>query len=222
MFERTRPLVRPVTLELDGKPLSAEEGEPLTIALLAAGESVLSRSPKLHRPRGPSCLRSDCDGCLARVDGTPNVTLCGRFARGGERIETQNVIGSRSTDLLRLTDWFFPNGIDHHHLLAGIPGASAVMQTFARQMAGTGRLPDAELAALPAIRRRCDVLVVGAGLAGLAAAAALSAHGRDVLLVDESEALGGSARGAADAHDQINRPLMRGGPVRVSARAWPR
>ena len=56
------------------------------------------------------------------VDGEPNVMTCLRRARGGERIETQNVVGSRKADLLRVTDWFFPNGLDHHHFMAGVPG----------------------------------------------------------------------------------------------------
>src|ERR1044071_788857 len=108
MFVRLSPVRDPVTLTFDGKSIVAERGEPLAVALLASGESVVARSPKLHRPRGPSCLRGDCDGCIARVDGVPNVMTCMRAARGGEHIETQNVVGSRESDLLRVTDWFFP------------------------------------------------------------------------------------------------------------------
>src|SRR5688572_19290242 len=140
MFRRGRALQDPVTITLDGADVPAERGEPLAIALLAAGKITLARSPKLHRPRAPSCLRGACDGCLARVDGVPNVMTCLRPAAGGERIETQNVVGSRESDLLRVTDWFFPQGIDHHHLMAGIPGISGVMQAFARKLAGLGKL----------------------------------------------------------------------------------
>src|SRR5699024_6051472 len=136
---------------------------PLAVALLASGESVLARSPKLHRPRGPSCLRGDCDGCIARVDGVPNVMTCLRDARGGEVISAQNVLGSKKTDLLRITDWFFPRGIDHHHLMAGVPGVGTAMQTFARQMAGVGRLPETQAPASEAERAVTDVLVIGGG-----------------------------------------------------------
>ena len=162
-----------------------EPGKESAAALLAAGETTLARSPKLHRPRGPACLRGDCDGCLARVDGVPNVMTCLRPARGGEEIGTQNVLGSRKTDLLRLTDWFFPRGIDHHHLMAGIPAVGTLMQTFARQMAGIGRLPETAEAPHAARRIEADVLVVGAGLAGLSCAAALVSAGREVVVVDE-------------------------------------
>ena len=69
MFRRTRALRDPVTITLDGDPIPAERGEPLATALLAADKTILARSPKLHRPRAPSCYRGGCDGCLARVDG---------------------------------------------------------------------------------------------------------------------------------------------------------
>src|SRR5688572_6109783 len=98
MFQRTRALRAPVTIYLDGAAVPADQGEPLAVALVASGRVTLARSPKLHRPRAPSCLRGACDGCLARVDGVPNVMTCLRPAAGGERIEVQNVIGSRRAD----------------------------------------------------------------------------------------------------------------------------
>lgn len=196
MFERIHKPRRPVTVHLDGAAIEAEEGEPLAVSLIAASAIGLARSPKLHRPRGPSCLRGDCDGCLARVDDVPNVMLCLRRAKGGEAISTQNVLGSRDLDLLRITDWFFPKGIDHHHLMAGIPGVSDVMQSFARKLAGIGRLPTEIAEVEPARRIACDVLVIGAGLAGVVAASELAARGLDVHLVDDNAAVGGSARAA--------------------------
>ncbi|MBL9024136.1 MAG: (2Fe-2S)-binding protein [Myxococcales bacterium] len=196
MFERRAKVRDRVSFTIDGREIEAERGEPLAVALLAAGEGTLARSPKLHRPRGPACLRGDCDGCLARVDGVPNVMTCLADAHGGEVVEAQNVLGSRKVDLLRMTDWFFPKGIDHHHLMAGIPGVQNVMQTFARQMAGIGKLPERPADPLPAARIDCDVLVVGAGLAGLSCAAELSRAGVSVLVVDDGHAPGGSANAA--------------------------
>jgi sarcosine oxidase subunit alpha len=192
MFRRTRALRDPVTVTLDGEAIPAERGEPLALALLGQDKTILARSPKLHRPRGPSCLRGGCDGCLARVDGVPNVMTCLQPARGGEVIVSQNVIGSRKADLLRVTDWFFAQGIDHHHLMAGIPGLSDVMQTFARKVAGLGRLPSEVEAVKPARRVEVDVAVVGAGLAGMVIASRVAAAGRSALLVDDGLTVGGS------------------------------
>ena len=211
MLRRTRAPADPVTIYLDDEPLAAERGEPLAVALLGAGKLTLARSPKLHRPRGPSCLRGACDGCLARVDGVPNVMTCLRAARGGERIETQNVVGSREADLLRVTDWFFPRGIDHHHLLAGIPGVSEVMQGFARKLAGLGRLPGGATPEKPARRVEVDVVVVGAGLAGTVVASRLAAEVRSVLVVEDGLAVGGSLAGAPPLATSISEryPLQR-------------
>lgn len=197
MFRRTRPVADPVTIHLDGAPIVAERGEPLVAALLGADKATLARSAKLHRPRGPSCLRGGCDGCLARVDGEPNVMTCLRPAAGGEQIETQNFVGSRRADLLRVTDWFFPNGIDHHHLMTGVPGVSDLLVSFARKVAGLGRLPTTLSAPTEARRVEADVLVVGGGLAGCRAAAQTALAGLSTLLVDDGVEIGGSVVGQA-------------------------
>ncbi len=138
---RLRPPSDPVTILLDGRRLIAGRGEPAAVALIAEGNVALARSPKFHRPRGPSCLRAACDGCLARVNGVPNVMTCRVPATEGMLIETQNVVGSRDVDLFRMADWFFPEGMNHHELFAGVPGVERVMQALARRVAGLGRLP---------------------------------------------------------------------------------
>ncbi|MBK8254549.1 MAG: (2Fe-2S)-binding protein [Polyangiaceae bacterium] len=203
MLGRRRTLQDPVTIYLDDEPIQAERGEPLAVALLGSNKVTLARSPKLHRPRAPTCLRGACDGCLARVDGLPNVMTCLRSARGGERIETQNVLGSRESDLLRVTDWFFPQGIDHHHLMAGIPGVSSVMVSFARKLAGLGTLPDEKVTEQRARRAEADVLVVGAGISGHVVASQLAALGAKVMLVDDGVASGGSLVCAPSVHKKI-------------------
>jgi sarcosine oxidase, subunit alpha len=197
MFRRSRALADPVTIYLDGAPLPAERGEPIAAALLASDKTILARSPKLHRPRGPSCFRGGCDGCLARVDGVPNVMTCLVPARGGERIDAQNVVGSRKADLLRVTDWFFAKGLDHHHLMAGVPGLSDVMQSVASKVAGLGRLPSTVVAPRPARRIEADVVVVGGGVSGVTVASRL-AGGFRVVLVDDGLALGGALASAPD------------------------
>ena len=209
MFRRSRELSDPVTIYLDGEPILAQRGEPLAAALLAADKTILARSPKLHRPRGPSCFRGGCDGCLARVDGVPNVMTCLVPARGGEQITAQNVVGSRKADLLRVTDWFFAKGIDHHHMLAGVPGLSDVMQGVAGKIAGMGRLPSTPDLPRPARRLAADVVVIGGGITGVVAASRLHAAGRRVVLVDDGIALGGALAGAPRRFAE----LLRGAPL---------
>ncbi|MFZ5891109.1 MAG: 2Fe-2S iron-sulfur cluster-binding protein [Myxococcota bacterium] len=191
MTLRTRPIQKPVEFLHDGELLTAEAGEPLAFSLIAEERLLLARSPKLHRPRGPYCLRAACDGCLVRVDGVPNVMACQRQVLGGETVETQNVVGSRNVDLLAATDFMFPHGIDHHRLFAGVRGVSGVVQRMARRIAGLGRLPDAPVEVEPSSARDVDVLVVGGGASGLELATKLGAR---AVVVDEARSFGGAAR----------------------------
>lgn len=188
---RTSPLRDPVTITLDGEPILAERGEPIAAALVAAGKLMIARSPKFHRPRGPSCMRAACDGCLARVDETPNVMTCQVPAAEGTAVVSQNRLGPREVDLLRMTDWFFPDGMNHHELFAGVPGIQNVMQAFARRVAGLGKLPVAVEPPRAAARRSADVVVVGAGPSGMAIAGRLAHVGRAVEVIDDQLAPGG-------------------------------
>ena len=65
----------------------------------------------------------------------------------------------------------------------------------ARSLAGVGDLPDTrDLSRYDKKFRHIDVLVVGAGLAGLKAAAEYAAKGKDVVVCDDQPAPGGHAR----------------------------
>lgn len=178
-----------VELSHDGHVLTAERGEPLALALIAADRLLLSRSPKLHRARGPYCLRGACEGCLVRVNGQPNLAACRIPVQGGEEVQTQNVLGTRETDLLAATDFLFPRGIDHHRLLAGVRGASPLVAALARRVAGLGRLPDLARPPQPAERVELPLMIVGGGPSGLKAAAHF---GSRAALADDGLALGGS------------------------------
>lgn len=199
---RERSIDRKVRLVVDGRPVDAEEGEPIASALLAANGWLFSRSVKYHRPRGPACFARECDGCLMRVDGVPDVMTCATAARDGMRIETQNVVGSAQTDLLSATDWFFPEGINHHELLTKFRPLNRAMQSMARRVAGIGTLPDSPMTVLDAERLLCEVLVVGAGPCGLAIADKLRRLGVDAVVLDEANDAGGHLRFApARLHD---------------------
>jgi sarcosine oxidase subunit alpha len=178
-----------VELSHDGHTVVARRGEPLALSLIAADRLLLSRSPKLHRPRGPYCLRGACEGCLVRVDGVPNQPACRVVVQGGEKVETQNVLGTRQTDLLGAADFLFPHGIDHHRLMAGVPGISPLVGSFARRVAGLGTLADAVPEASAAQRLELQLLIVGGGRAGLTAAIRL---GPRATLVDDGHTLGGA------------------------------
>ena len=192
-----------VTLRVDGEDVSAIAGEPVAMALWKAGRRVLARSVKYHRPRGAACFAGRCDGCLMRVDGKPSVRTCQVPAEDGLVVETQNVLGSARFDLLAAADLAFPDGMNHHAMFTWAKPANAIMQRVAREIAGVGTLPDEARAPVPVRDVHVDVLIVGAGLAGLEMAKRCAARGMNTWCIDEDEALGGWARLASPSDADV-------------------
>ncbi|MGH6937473.1 NAD(P)-binding protein [Hypericibacter sp.] len=168
---------------------SLPENRPSTAAAtaLAAGRLALAESFRLHRPRGAFCHAGWCQQCRVTLpDG--RIALACRTAvlprplRSGWR----QLLG-RCAD--RLPPWFYesrllrPRALRQFYLerLRHLSAAPALPRTPA-PVAGRWH------------ERSCEVLVVGGGLAGLAAARAQRAAGRDVLLVEAEAGLGGRAR----------------------------
>jgi sarcosine oxidase subunit alpha len=180
---------------VDGHRVAARTGESVTSAMLAAGRPLVSRSSKYHRPRGPFCLSASCASCLVRVDGEPNMRACETPCRDGLVVESQNALGGAAHDLLGAIDYFTPHGIDHHHVATWSQFANRLAVGASRQLAGLGRLPDAVPGPWPAVwEDRFEAAVVGAGPAGLGAAAALARNGLRVLLLERERKLGGRLR----------------------------
>ena len=178
---------------VDGKVVAARSGEPIAAALVRSGRLVFGRSVKYHRPRGPLCFEGDCDGCLMRVDGIPNVMTCRAPARAGTKVETQNVLGTAKVDLLAATDWFFPEGMDHHHMFTRFAPINKLMQKVARRIAGVGRLPSHVVEPVAPTVAEVDVLVVGAGSSGIMAANSAAKNGASVMLAEALEVGGRTA-----------------------------
>jgi sarcosine oxidase subunit alpha len=182
-----------VQLVFDGAPVRAYRGENVAVGLYASGHRVLSRSIKYHRPRAFFCLEGHCGGCLMRISGVPNRRACMEPCRDGLVVEPQNAYPSADLDVLEAVDWLFPGGMNHHTLMTGSTLLNAMANKVVRKLSGLGEIPDGPPASLPAAERRApDVLVVGAGSAGLAAATAAARAGARTLLVDEHHTPGGS------------------------------
>ncbi len=184
-----------LTIDFNGRPVRAFEGESIAAALHAAEQPVWGRSLKYHRPRGLFCMDGHCSGCLMRIDGVPNLRACMQPCKAGSRVESQNAFPSVETDLLAAVDFLFAKGMNHHTLMTGSPLLNKATGRVVRHLSGLGELPTAiadtvEKSAL----LHCDVLVIGGGPAGLQAAIAASRPGNTIVLVDEGLALGGSLR----------------------------
>lgn len=78
-----------VTFSYDGKILQGYEGEPISVALKAAGVMAHRYTAKTHEPRGIFCAIGRCTDCVMIVDGKPNVRTCITPLEAGMVVKTQ-------------------------------------------------------------------------------------------------------------------------------------
>jgi sarcosine oxidase subunit alpha len=175
---------------LDGEPIEAGPSDSVAAALLRRGVTTFTRSIKYHRPRGPFCLSGSCGQCLMRIDGVPSLPACRVPAREGMRCERQNGPLGVERDLFRASDFLFPEGLDHHHLLVSSRVLGRVALEVARRLAGLGELPERARPPAQGECRTARLVVVGAGPAGLSAAAAAGS----ALVIERETQPGGAAR----------------------------
>ena len=223
----------PVQFEFEGRRVQGYAGDTISSALAANGVRVLGRSFKYHRRRGLlSAADHDANALMQVRDGTrsvPNVRADVVPVAAGWRIAAVNTRGSLARDRMAVLDRlgaFLPVGFYYKafHSRRWFPR----WERMFRALTGLGAVD------LNAGRRRtpkaydfCDVLVIGAGPSGLAAAVAAAARGAAVLLVDEQPAAGGSgryARGDSTAVAQQTAALLAAvaasGRIRVLSRAY--
>lgn len=80
---------RELTITVEGRRVSARDGETVATALLNAGVVPFRRTPISEEPRAPLCLMGVCFECLVEVDGVQNVQACMVQVRGGMAIFLQ-------------------------------------------------------------------------------------------------------------------------------------
>jgi sarcosine oxidase subunit alpha len=192
----------------DGRSYEGLGGDTLASALLANGVHLVGRSFKYHRPRGILTAGAEEPNALVAVRRdvaryTPNLRATQVELYEGLRAESQNRWPSLRFDLGRVNDWLspiFPAGFYYKTFMWPRPAWAAIYEPLIRRAAGLGRAPT-----LPDPDRyesrfaHCDVLVVGAGPAGLAAALAAADGGASVILCDEQAEPGGSLLGDSRA-----------------------
>ena len=77
-----------ITVNVDGRPISAVTGETVAAVLLAEGILVFRYTAKRGEPRGVFCGMGICYECLVTVDGVPNVRACVTAVGPGMVIQT--------------------------------------------------------------------------------------------------------------------------------------
>jgi len=78
-----------VTIQVDGKPVAARDGDTVAAALLASGRDHCRTTPVGGAPRAPYCMMGVCFDCLVEVDGVGNRQGCLVPVREGMVVVTQ-------------------------------------------------------------------------------------------------------------------------------------
>ncbi|MEM7288809.1 MAG: sarcosine oxidase subunit alpha [Pseudomonadota bacterium] len=200
-----------VTFTFDGKRYNALEGDTLASALLANGIHLVGRSFKYHRPRG--ILGSGPEEPNALIDISrdsarrqPNVRATCQEVFDGMVAKSQNRFPSLEFDLGAVNDAlgrFFPAGFYYKTFMWPQKAWDKLYEPVIRRAAGLGESPtEADPDHYANRFAHCEVLIIGAGAAGLATARAAAKSGKRVILVDENAAMGGAL--LSDNHVELD------------------
>ncbi len=192
---------RPVKIRFEGHAVPAFEGDTVGSALAAAGVTITGRSFKYHRPRGLMCMTGSCPNCLMQVDGVPNVRTCVEPVRDGMRVHRQNAWPSVDRDIhgwLNTFSFMMPPGF-YYKVFQHPRWAWRAVEPFIRSKAGLGTVPRRpEYDPRECVDLHADVLVVGAGPSGLAAAAEAGRAGASTIVLEQRDEPGGHLQASAD------------------------
>ncbi len=183
----------------DGKSYTGHPGDTLASALLANGVRLMGRSFKYHRPRGPLTAGSEEPNALVELRGgarkEPNTRATTAELFDGLLAHSQNRMGSLKFDLLAINDrlsTFLTAGFYYKTFMWPAPLWEKLYEPIIRRAAGLGSL---SLKDDPDVYDKgflhCDLLIIGAGPAGLMAALTAGRSGADVILADEDFRMGG-------------------------------
>ncbi|MFN4142274.1 2Fe-2S iron-sulfur cluster-binding protein, partial [Aestuariivirga sp.] len=185
---------RKISFSFDGKTLHGFAGDTLASAVMASGQRVFGRSFKYHRPRGVIGLGAEEMNALVGVgEGArhePNLRATQVELYNGLSAVSQNRWPSLTFDVGAVNNSFsrfFPGGFYYKTFMWPASFWKHVYEPFIRRAAGLGKAPEGrDPDTYEQIHVHCDVLVIGAGVAGLAAAEAAAAPGAKVIPTDEN------------------------------------
>jgi sarcosine oxidase, subunit alpha len=191
----------PIEFTFDNKRYQGLAGDTLASALLANGVHLVGRSFKYHRPRGILTSGSEEPNALVGSGAsesrfTPNQRATQVELYDGLQAASQNNWPSLKRDLLAINGLLaplFPAGFYYKTFMRPTAAWKSLYEPLIRRAAGLGRAPRARDADHYAnLYAHCDLAVVGAGPAGLAAALAAARAGARVILFEEQSEMGGS------------------------------
>jgi heterotetrameric sarcosine oxidase alpha subunit len=211
---------RIIRFTVDGKTVTGHPGDTLASALLASGIGLMGRSFKYHRPRGvftagvdePSALFTVLRGDVRE----PNVPATTLEIFDGLVVESQNRFPTLAYDVGAvngLAGKLISAGFYYKTFMGPVVGPLKgtrfwmLCEWFIRRAAGLGKAGyAADQARYEKMNAFCDVLVVGAGPAGLCAAKTAAESGKRVILAEQDPHLGGTARWSGETVDGMAAP----------------
>ncbi|MFI4889313.1 MAG: sarcosine oxidase subunit alpha family protein [Steroidobacterales bacterium] len=190
---------KPVGFTLEGRPLSGFAGDTLASALLANGLTLVGRSFKYHRPRGFLAAGvEEPNGLFTLGSGartTPNVAATVTELHEGLTAQRQNGWPSVDFDLMAFNQLLAPllgAGFYYKTFMGPRRGSWMFYEPFIRRAAGLGQaVHERDPDRYESRHEFADVLVIGAGPAGLAAARTAGQAGAGVVLVEQDSLPGG-------------------------------
>lgn len=191
-----------VQFSFDGKTYQGFAGDTLASALLANGVTLFGRSFKYHRPRGVMAAGSEEPNALISVDRgsgrfTPNLRATNVEIHAGLNAFSQNRWPSLKTDFGAINDrlgMFFPAGFYNKTFMWPRSFWEKLYEPAIRKMAGLGDAPTAEDPdTYASTYAHYDLLIVGAGPAGIDTALEAMGSNKRIVLIDEQDELGGGA-----------------------------
>ena len=184
-----------INFSFEGEAFIAFEGDTISSALLAANQKVLGRSFKYHRPRGVLSFANH-DVNILMTDGTDtNMRADVIEVKQGMTLTAVNTIGGVKKDKYSYIDNISPLlPVGFYYKAFHTPRKLfPFWESMIRKAAGLGVTNfNYPRITKPKLHTYCDLLVVGAGAAGLSAAYTAAAAGLQVTLVDENKFAGGS------------------------------
>lgn len=195
LIDRSKPL----SFTFDGKRMIGLEGDNLASALLANGQMLMGRSFKYHRPRGVlSAGASEPNALMTIGQGgrtEPNTRATMQELYDGLVAQSQNRWPSLNIDIGSLNSLLSPflsAGFYYKTFMWPAGLWEKLYEPFIRRVAGLGKAtyePDPDR--YEKCWAYCDLLIVGGGATGLAAALTAGRAGARVILVDENAMMGG-------------------------------
>lgn len=190
-----------VFFTFNGRLLEAYAGDSLASALLANNISLVARSFKYHRPRGivSAGLEEPCALVSCRDDKgvfVPNLKMTEVRLKKGLEARSQNCWPHVSLDfgaLLQPASAILGAGFYYKTFMWPRAWWHRVYEKLIRRIAGQGRASsEADRKLYDRRVAHCELLIIGSGPTGLAAAMTAADSGLTVILLEQDDVAGGS------------------------------